>query len=585
MKISETTFVHAPLNTMEQIKNLTVCICIDTSESTSNFFTNNLKYLDVEKNIALSLKSFLVKEPFLITWNHNSNVIADINLAYSDGMTEPSCIIKNEKTCEIVQKSEVFIILTDGEINVSQVNIFGKCMREHAFHLKSVIGIIIGRRTPIISDFDLSIQTIKQPSEINVSVLFPAMITDGCILFHNAKNTYIMWSSGSFQSELNPQDITNNIGWDSITTISCENILNVKIPVIDKKTHETFKSQGYVHFGNGLFFSPEKLLVSEPSWEELSTYPFNLICQYFRVGEKYHELFNWFKCQKERFLNEFSLENHEKENINDIIDYMINSNNNNNNNTNQLVPVSNEQDRINSYVNIRNISLLRIYCDDDELNNLVSDVKLKKLLHFFRVMIQIMREDSESENNDDSFSAYTSISISKSRYVSLLLHSNAQKYTSITAKFNNPLLWIKQFGQLYSNHNSAQHKCSICYENDIPLILLREKIDSNNLDDVFNNYTKYFYPQILCSKCAEFFCVKREDPVHVKCCAAIPFVNLIDSSKIFFEISINELFDHDSYIYKIDAKTIIDTIVQASIIHFNNNPKMLLVLNAFNKNF
>lgn len=559
MKINETTFARVVSNTTIPIKNLQACICIDTSSSTANFFTTKLKYLDVEKNFALSLKSFFTKEPYIVTWNHKSSSVADINLITSDGMTEPSCIIENKDTCELVKKSDILIILTDGEIDSQQVTIFGKYMRKYAFNLKTVIGVIIGRRS------SPNIEQIKQPSEINVSVLFPAMITDGCILFHNTKATYVMWSTGAFQTELQPQDITSRITWNSITTISSEVLTNVKIPIIDDEIHQFYKSKGYIHFGNGLFFSPEKMLNSQPSWDELSMYPFNLICQYFKVNQKYSDLFCWFKKQKKRFLNEFSLENHEKENINNIIDHMIN-----NGNTNLR----------SSYIIMRNLSLARIYSDDEDLNNLVGDEKLKKLLQFFKVMIQIMHEDNET--NEDS-TAYTSLSISNSRYISMSPSCTNKKYTNITAEFDKPFLWTKQFKYLYPNHKSILHECSICCENDIPLILVRKTFVSSDLNDVCEHYTDYFYPQIMCSRCAEFFCNRKEDPVHVKCFAAMPLFDIDSSSKKYFMQCINQLIKFD--INTLEIESVMEMIIKASIEHFHSDNEILSILNKFKENF
>lgn len=75
-------------------------------------------------------------------------------------------------------------------------------------------------------------------------------------------------------------------------------------------------------------------------------------------------------------------------------------------------------------------------------------------------------------------------------------------------------------------------ECSICFNEDIPFVILREKIygiQAKPLD--------FFYNKIVCGSCAQLFCNRKRDPVHVKCFAAFPVVkfNNKKSVKLFVE--------------------------------------------------
>lgn len=530
-------FIELPTTTTEQIKNLQVCFCIDVSGSTSSGFADNYNYLQVEQRFVNWLAPGFSKSPTYIAWDSESETVQSINTLVSKGGTEPACLFENSNTNETIRKADVMILITDGQIYSNAINRFSKCMINHGAHLKAIIGVIVGRRSKNTSDRKLRTSVaadgLKDPSEINISVLVPAMISNGCILFHNFNNTYIMWSCGILKQTWNPVDIDEETEWSNVSTVNDANtIYDINIPVPNEQDRIDLHNRGYISFGMGLFFNPDFLIRSEPTWDQLIDYPFDRICQYFRVSQRYPDLLEWLKSQKNRFLEEFMSDNSEKENVDQLIDSMLlgqaDSNNSN--------VVSSSRS---NYIAIRNRTIARRYIDDEEINNLFNDQRIVTLVQFFRRMMEIMEEDNREVHNPSS---YVCSSISTSRYTiaannSCVSNTRAHKSTlsiTITCNFTEPLKWQKQFERLYPEHKSTKWECSICCEEDIPFIMIRKFIDKNNISNIVDKPLEYFYPQIVCSKCATYFCNKGCDPVRAPCHAAIPIVNLVGDSKYYF---------------------------------------------------
>lgn len=507
-------FVQLPMTNSLSICDLNICCCIDVSASTNEVFSKNYTYLDIEKRFVSGLRNNVRKNVKFISWADISEIITDINRIKSSGGTMPACIFE-KTTCDVVTNSDVLVLITDGEIGTGEINHFGKCMVNYGSHFKAVIGVIVGRRSNDINN------NVKKPSDINVSVLVPAMISNGCIIFHNTKDNYLMWSSGIFRNTLMPNDINENTNtWENISTFSTKNICEVNIPVADSEKENNLINQGYIPFGMGLFFHPDNLLKSTPKWDELMNYPFDRICQYFRVSQRYQELYDWFKLQRDRFHQEFMADHNEKQILDNLVTNLQTQN--------SVV----EPDIIRNFCRTRNMSLARFYANEENVLEIFANEHEANLFKFINHMINVMEEDNENLYSENT---YTTSSISKTRYVSTKMNkSNGKKIHSIRSNFNEPYGWLQDFITLYPDHQSSQCECPICYEKSVPFVLVRNCIDKNNIADLVDFPFKYFYPQIICGKCADYFCKQGIDPVRVGCIAAIPIVNLVDDSKKYF---------------------------------------------------
>jgi len=516
---SDEVFAKLPITDKCRLGELKVCFCIDISGSTNNPFTENITVLDVEKSFVEALLPELKHAPKFIKWESCAHIVSGIDFLTPTGGTSPASILDNADTLAVVQECDVMIILTDGEIGNHYVTLFGKYMLQHATHLKAIIGVIVGRRT------NRTRHDIKKPSEIDVSVLVPAMISNSCILFHNSNNTYIMWSGGVFKDEWKPADITNTIDWASVTQTNFQKMCNILIPIPDADMEKELIQNKYIPFGEGIYFNPENLLTSQLSWDQMLTLPFDRICQYFRVSQNYDQLLDWFKKQKDRFIQEFMIDSNEKDNVDQLIMEMSMDHGRQSNHT------------IGSYIQSRNRALARRYVDDNEIENLFSDHRIVRLIQLFRNILEVMEEDNRTQNMN---ATYTTASVSSTRYFTNNKQSISTGYatrttcTSITVDFSEPYKWVQQFNHLYPNHASLKAECSICMENDTVCVIIRKPIDCNNINDLVDHATTYFYPQPMCSKCAGFFCEKGMDPVRVPCCVAIPLVNLVEKSSAYF---------------------------------------------------
>lgn len=536
-------FVTLPIESTTALKNLRVCFCIDNSGSTGSKYGSNIVYLfgpstndstpsvlDIEKAFTNKMRSDWITKPTFIAWNSAAVDVESVEQITSGGGTAPSTIFEGP-TLITITNSDVLVLITDGQIGSGEIRHFGETMTKCGTHLKAIIGVIVGKRS-------------ASPADANVSVLVPTMISNGCILGTDAEESAVMWSCSAFKSAWNPTEIVEDTTWDLVSKINPAAICNLEIPSVNKAQEENLRSGGYIPMGSGLFFHPNHLLQSEPTWDDLVTLPFDRICQYFKVTNRCNELVTWFKKLNDKFVTEFTAANpEEKDNVNRLIQEIE-----------QGRRPRRDANVLTSYRSTRNRALVRQHMNDEHIDDLLDDPRLVTLMQFFRNMMQIMREDEVMQHDAGT---YTTSSMAPSRYTSMkkasdpttkLTGSTTAPLTKITAKFNEPFKWFCQFNKLYVNHrtptsapveataSNAQPKveCSICYESSTPFILIRKHFDTNNLENLMTSPSSYFYPQILCAKCAGYFCNQQIDPVRVRCYGAVPLVTLVADSKKYF---------------------------------------------------
>lgn len=503
MERSDDIFVSLPISQITAIKDMQICFCIDISGSTSTVFADKTSVLHVEYLFVDSFKKQLSKTPFYVAWDDQASIITDLSMLCSRGNTEPACIFENPETNEIIRQTEVIVMITDGEIGADSISRLCGCMINKGAHIKAVIGVIVGRRT------DPHNGLLKRPSNTNASVLIPAMISNSCILFYNWHSIYVMWTGGAFYQEWSPNEITDGTDWTNVTCTTFEHLVQVNISYPDTLIEIDYLSNGYIPLGMGRYFNPNIFLRSSPDWEQLQELPFDRICQYFKVTLRCTELLEWASRQKDRFLLKFAIESDSS--FHRLLDEILDQKN---------------EAIINRYRYTRDSTLIHRYIDDEDLDQITDDPRVCQLVKFFRNMMRIISEDQRGQHHSSS---YTISTISRSRYA--FQSSTSSDRQNVICGFTEPLKWIKRFKFLYPKHESQRFECSICCEMDIPFILLRKHFDVNNLEDIAIHPLDYLYPHLVCSKCAEFFCVKGQDPFRVSCYAAIPLVRLIDNSK------------------------------------------------------
>ncbi|VBB18900.1 hypothetical protein YASMINEVIRUS_1432 [Yasminevirus sp. GU-2018] len=514
------------------------CVCIDNSGSTGDKLDTKT-VLGTEVDFAKKVISSLDpehKSVSVIRWDDHAEKISydAIDSLKPDGGTSPANIFRVPECQKAIGHADCLLIMTDGAIGQNEVSMFGHSMMTSGRHFKAVVGVLVGRNHADSTTGSIfNRKPTKQPSDINVSVLVPAMVSNACIMYHDSINTYAMWASGTFRQEWKVVDIEPSTEWENLTKVSLgsdhPSLTDISIPSYDEDQVAKLLTHGYVPLGGGLYFHPDNLLRSTPDFDEIVEYPFSQVCQYFKVNDKYTELVEWFKG---RLLDAFTLQEDDKNNFTALIEQM------------SELPQAVRRDLSNPYMSVyittRNRHIARRYiASDEDIENQITDPRAVRILQFFRDMIRVMDEDVQMIQ-DNSNTSYTTSSISTSRYT-----SSANAYgsgvvqtasrvkqelpTVLTAKFNEPHLWYSQVRRLHPGIDSKipKHECSVCFENRVPFLLVRAQIDLKELErQNTNELYKHFYPSLMCSRCADFFCQKGVDPVHQPCVAAIPIVSV-----------------------------------------------------------
>ena len=516
------TFVQLESKSETFLKDLKVGFFIDVSGSTSDKFNDagTSTVLDVEKQFVNEIINKLATDvPPVVAWSNHARNISDISCLNSAGGTDPVAILNNESTYATLKDCDVAVIVTDGQIDGHAIRDFGDSMIGKATHLKAIIGVIVGRRSSRMQP-----GVMKKPQEINVSVLVPAMVSNGCILFFNSYKTYIMWYSGCFGTAWKPTDIDDTVDWPAVTTVEKTlDLTHVKIPIHDPNEEIQLREAGYIPFGSGLYFNPTLLLLSKPTFTELQSYPMHQICQYFRVTHQCDKLRNWLAEQKENCTKNL-LPIDEDDTLNKL--------------ANEVKLPCSERNRnvVESFCKSRDLAVSINYVNSGEksLPTNYGNNRVATVAHFFDNLIY---EVSEDLRNQHVGASYTCRSISNSRYCGnsppaqrrINTKSNSQ---SGPVYFDKPLKWLEKFENENPTHSSTQLPCGICMDNGVPFVLLRKIITKNDILDMVENPLTYFYPQHMCAKCSEYFCIRKKDPVRQDCIAALPIVNLQNDNSL-----------------------------------------------------
>lgn len=472
-------FKNLPITQVTTISQSKICFCIDSSGSTGNIFAAKLSYMDVIKSFIKKISNQLTKSPQYISWDCSATIIDSIDQLESRGGTCPSCIFENEITLQSIKMSDMGIIITDGNIESYEINNFSNHINNQASHFKAVIGVIIGRRT--------GGNTITKPHEINISVLLPAMISNACILFYNYKKIYVMWTSGIFKNKWKHIDVDLTTSWDDMTTISANEICQIEIPIPDQSLHKQITNEGYIPLGLDLYFNPKYLLMSNPDPNEIIEYPFYQICQYYKTGNNHLKLLQWLKQQKEKFIYDID----STECINITIENAIN----------------NQQ----SYLISRDKILACRYPYIINTCTNMSCQSLSSISKFFTGMINILVEDLQNFDSNQKYTLYYS---SKSRY---------SNFVDPKPVNDNKILCLED--QIINLCNiECSCTCEWCKQDSVPVIVMKNNINKDNMELFVNEYENIIFPYFLCPKCAECLIItlKMKDKYNYNALPIIP---------------------------------------------------------------
>jgi hypothetical protein len=607
-----TTPMCTIINTNQSIlSNRRWVICIDVSGSTNDKLDDSTVLAAELKLAKMIVHNFDPEHQKLdiIKWDTNATKVTDrvplndfspqgnLNSITTNmnGGTKPMCIFNHQ---DVIRSADVLVIMTDGKIEQKDVTDFGQAMTNFGCHLIAVVGVVVGA-CHNITDADAIENARKvnhpswrlipprrrtKPSDIDVSVLVPAMISNACILYYDSTNIYVMWANGCFVNAFKHIEINDKSKWEDITVIQARNLGNVVCDVCDPMQVLLLRDKFYVPIGNSTFFNLNNFLLSVPSFDSLIAIPptvWGWICQYCKVNNRFMELYSWFKQQNERLISELGISNNDKDSFNELMTQMIQNRNSMRNamhdamhdamhNANHMTRLSS------SYISMRNQRIGRRYiASDEDIETRLNDQRAVQLIRFFRVMLQILDEDAailHSQSSAIRGSVYSTGIISSSRYSSAHISTNvsntsrqnitnvlnnitdsskdALRSPNITANFMEPYLWQKQLTRLYTTtkFTTPDYECSICCETSLPCILIRNIINVSDVNLMLQHLQhqqqlqqhqhqyqpfRYFYPHLVCAKCADCICQDGKDPFRCSCIAALPLIH------------INELNDKD----------------------------------------
>ncbi|KAF9638977.1 hypothetical protein BFW01_g9874 [Lasiodiplodia theobromae] len=156
---------------------------------------------------------------------HPALDVAQVGLIKSGNGTTPTVLIHDNNSQERLQKTSIWCLITDGEIESEEVHDFASGIAEAGLHGIPSVVILAG-------------YTVDQPIDCNISVgkaVF-ALASDSLFLFHDVEfgAVYVMQSKGCFNALLPPGQtsipLDNTTSWKDLPKINYKSLASVVIP-------------------------------------------------------------------------------------------------------------------------------------------------------------------------------------------------------------------------------------------------------------------------------------------------------------------------------------------------------------------
>lgn len=210
------------------LNELPLTFAIDVSGSTSQN-----RVLEEEKGAISVLSSMLrnkslADQSWILPWNNRASSpvsLGDIGRLWSSGGTNPAALLDNSTTAAQLQKSSIWFLMTDGEIDEHHIHRFANGISGRGIHGTSAVVILFGVRQ-------------KSPFQCNVSVgLSVFAVSPHCIfLFHDVQTShvYVFQAKGCLTEMLPENKRFTSFGdwtrWEDLVQITYEDLGQVKIP-------------------------------------------------------------------------------------------------------------------------------------------------------------------------------------------------------------------------------------------------------------------------------------------------------------------------------------------------------------------
>lgn len=235
VKKSKVADLTSGRNTTIHFSQSTLVFALDASGSTAG------KIIQVEKSVIKIICGRLTAarrlNTLILPWdNHARRAIQLDELDHVDslGGTDPTVLLADPVCSNALSRSDLWFLLTDGEIQKDTVRKFALGIGAAGLHGTACVLIVFG-------------SSLERPILCNVSVGISVFaITPDCLfLFHDFESgqIYVLQSKGCFNA-LIPDDkrelqITNTTRWDDLHRFKYEGLVDFQIPVPRKPGQDT----------------------------------------------------------------------------------------------------------------------------------------------------------------------------------------------------------------------------------------------------------------------------------------------------------------------------------------------------------
>ncbi|ETS77052.1 hypothetical protein PFICI_10926 [Pestalotiopsis fici W106-1] len=218
--------IDIPEGELRAVNQVTVAFAIDISGSTAGSIIRQEK--DAIMSVTSTFDSTSLRHQCtVLPWSHKSHSplkIDEIEEINSGGGTDPSVLLENPVFRSQLQRSNLWFLLTDGEIYKPVITKFANAIPEARIHGTACVIILFG-------------YSRSSPLECNVSVGMSVFaVAPHCIfLFHDVRSAkvYILQAKGCFSSLLPETERFTSFGtetrWDELACITYKSLAQVRI--------------------------------------------------------------------------------------------------------------------------------------------------------------------------------------------------------------------------------------------------------------------------------------------------------------------------------------------------------------------
>ncbi|MEM0353940.1 MAG: hypothetical protein QXW79_00025 [Thermoplasmata archaeon] len=387
-------------------------------------------------------------------------------------------IVTNSESCSVIENIDVAVlVLSTTNADSYEIKQFAHHIRR-ALNLKAVIIVFIGRKTDY---FD---QT-RKPFDIYsmVSKFLPIISTNGCVLFHDARDTYVMWSNGCFKHEWNSLNITENTEWNAVRTVDFETLTNVNLPFYDSEVLSALQHSDYISVGPGLFLNIDLMMNTQQNVDQLMKIPFSSICIHLVLDYEFGTVTDWFRNQIELLWRFLERNGDSDGKISRALGILSGARS----------AFHNEHQEHIRYHRAR------------MSNDTSIDTSVINWITIFRnvnINIQVPSIQAPKTNNNKCEESKWSV------FAKIYEQRTVSRKDNAESNEDYPNLIM----------------CSICSYDRVPFILIRKRLRENDLK-TNNNISDYCYNVIVCSKCASILLEKECDPMRVRICTVFPLIS------------------------------------------------------------